>query len=75
VNRRGFLAAISVLPFLGWLKPKPEVAMFSNAHESSMSDVNTASGQLYRETETGVAPVGMEDMLRRMVEDGDLSLE
>jgi len=49
VNRRAFLTAISCLPFLGFLKPEPEpqVAVFSNAHESSASNANTASGPVY----------------------------
>ncbi len=53
MKRRNFLAVISCLPFLGWLKPveEPQVAVFSNAHESSASNLNTASGQLYRETD------------------------
>lgn len=34
MNRRRFLAAISCLPFLGFLKPEP-VAVFSNAHTTT----------------------------------------
>ena len=49
MNRRSFLTALSALPFLGWLKPEPTVAVFSNAHESSVSNVNTASGQVYQD--------------------------
>ncbi len=51
MKRRNFLAAISCLPFLGFLKPEPQVAVFSNSHESSISNLNTASGGLYKETD------------------------